>query len=309
MTMRLLLLGAVVCCVLTASPRATAQIVVLKGGQTAPAKGLRRNGATLYNTIDLNGHAGEVGYAIKDVDRLELPEPPQIGQAEQLILTGKPAEAVTLLEPIINAYYPLRDIKGVYWAAASLLKSAGLQAQGKRDEAAALLTLLAEYPFDPHIALTAKARLAGLLALAGKSRAPQAIALADSLLGTTEDSKVLAEVWLAKGRALFVTGDYDNALDAFLHLPVFYSDSPSSTAEALLGCGRCYLKLQDNKRAVRSLLSLQELYPTSPEAAEAKKEIEKGGASLASFVKQVQDDKAEADRKLKELSDHPVSQT
>lgn len=288
---------------------AGAQIVVLKTGQTAPAKGLRRNGATLYNTIDIGGRSGEVGYAIKDVERLDLPEPAQLGQAEQLILTGKPAEAVAMLDPIINAYYPLRDIKGVYWAPAALLKSAALQAQGKRDEATALLTLLAEYPFDPHIALTAKARLAGLLALAGKSRAPQAIALADSLLGTTDDSKVLAEVWLAKGRALFVTGDYDNALDAFLHLPVFYNDNPSSTAEALLGSGRCYLKLQDSKRAVRSLLSLQELYPTSPEAAEAKKEIEKGGASLASFVKQVQDDKAEADRKLKELSDQPGSRT
>lgn len=287
---------------LALGPGAQAQLVVLKSGQTAPAKGLRREGATLYNTIDLNGHSGEVGYAIKDVDHLELPEPPQLGQAEQLILTGKPAEAVTALDPLINAYYPLRDLKGVYWAPASLLKSAALQAQGKRDEATVLLTLLAEYPFDPHIAQTAKARLAGLLALAGKARAPQAIALADSLLGTTEDATVLAELWLAKGRALFVTGDYDNALDAFLHLPVFYDDNPSSTAEALLACGRCYLKLQDPKRAVRSFLSLQELYPTSPESREAKKELDKGGASLASYVKQVQDDKAEADRKLKEVS-------
>lgn len=295
---------------LLAGPQAHGQLVVLKSGQTAPARGLKRSGATLYNTIELNGNKGTVGYAVADIDRLELPEPPQIGQAEQAILTGKPAEAVTLLDPVIASYYPLRDLKGVPWASASLLKSAALQALGKREEATVLLTLLAEYPLDVQIALTAKARLAGLLALAGKSRAPQAISLAETIIGgTSDDSRVLAEAWLAKGRAMFVLNDFDNALDAFLHLPVFYRDSASSTAEALLGCGRCYLKLQDPKRAVRSFMALEERYSTTPEAAEARQEIERGGASLATFVKEVQDSKAEADRKLKEASESASAKT
>lgn len=284
---------------------AQGQIIVLKNGQNAPAKDLRRDGATLYTTIDLNGHAGVVGYPVNSVDHFELPEPPQLGQAEQAILVGKPGDAGPLLDPIIATYYPIRDIKGVYWAPAALLKSAALQALGKREEATVLLTLLAEYPLDPKISLTAKARLAGLLALGGKARAPQAISLADTLIGSTDDSRVLAEAWLAKGRALFVLSDFDGALDAFLRLPVFYDDAAASTAEALLGAGRCYLKLQDAKRAVRSFTALQERYSATPEAAEARKELENGGPELATALKQVSDEKAEADRKLKDLNGNP----
>ena len=278
------------------------QLVVLKNGNTIPAKGLRREGEMLMNQVEIAGRPAETGYPVKDIDHLEIPEPPQLGKAEQDIVIGKPAEAIPLLDPLIAAYYPLRDIKGVYWGQASLLKSAALQALGKRDEATVLLTLLSEYTLDPHISLTAKARLAGLLAMGGKARAPQAITLADAIIGSTDDSGALSEAWLAKGRALFVLNNFDGALDAFLRLPVFYDDNPSNTAQALLGCGRCYLAMQNYKRAARSFIELQERYGTTPEAAESKKEIEKGGREMAAMVKQVLADHAEDDRKLKEAN-------
>jgi tetratricopeptide (TPR) repeat protein len=275
-----------------------AQLIVLKSGQTAPAKNLKRDKQTVLTTIEVAGQAGQTGYAASDIDHLELPKPPQLDQAEQAILTGKPAAALPLLEPVIATYFPLRDLKGNYWAQAALLKSSALEALNKLDEATVLLTLLSEYGIDKTVALTAKARLAGLLALGGKSKAGQAISLADTILASSEDGAVLGEAWLAKGRALFTKDDYEGALLAYLHLPVFYSDNPTATAQALLGSGRSYLALQDTKRAARTFLELQQQYSASPEAAEAKKEIEKGGAAMAKQVKEIQAAQAEAEKKL-----------
>ena len=279
----------------------SAQIIVLKNGQNVTATDLKVDAqGNLHTTVKVGNTVGDQAYRPTEVDRIVIPKPAQIGQAEQALLTGKAAEAVAIIDLVIKAYEPFRKTKGNYWAESVLIKSAALQAQNKVDQALVQLEPLKGYDLDASVALTAKARLAGLLAY-NKTRATEASALADEILKTnTDDQSALGETWLAKGRALYTLQKYEDALLAFLHLPVFYYDSPTSTAQAMLMSGRCYLELEDNEKAVRAFMEVQEQFSTTPEAIEAKREIEKGGSKMAQIVKKLEDKKAEEERKLKE---------
>ena len=127
-------------------------------------------------------------------------------QAEQSLAAGKFAQALAEIEPVVAAQFPFRDIKGNYWTQASLLKSNALLGVGKTADASAMLTQLSLFTLDPAAALTAKARLAGILAQGGKEKAGEAIRLADQIIAGSEDRGVLAEAYLAQGPRLLRAG-------------------------------------------------------------------------------------------------------
>ncbi len=283
---------------LAGAPPCRAQQIILKNGQAVAAQNLKRDGNVLLSNVEVAGQVGQVGYPIANIDHLDLPRPPQMIKAEQALATGKFTQALAEIEPVVAAQFPLRDIKGNYWTQAALLKSSAQLGAGKTADASAVLTQLSLFDMDPDAALAAKARLAGILALGGKDKAAEAIQRTDEVIRATEDRRALAEAYLARGRALLAQGKQQDALLAFLHLPVFYDQQPGSTAAAILGSARCYLALGDTERAVRAFLEVEDQFPALPEAAAAKAEIEKGGARLSGIVTKLRNEKAEADKQF-----------
>ena len=277
----------------------SAQQIILKSGQAITARNLRFDGTQLIGEIEVAGQVGKIGYALTAIDRLEMAKPPQMVQAEGLLATGKFAQAGTAIDPVIASQFPLRSIKGNYWAPASLVKTSAQLGQGKGQDAAALLTQLSLYTLDPSVAATAKARLAGILAQGGKEKAGEAIRLADEIIASSENRGVLAEAYLAKGRACFAQDNFSDALMAYLHLPVFYDGQPTSTAAAVLGSAQCYMALGDTRRGVRTFLEIEDQFPNMPEAATAKAEMEKGGKRLESVATELKNEKADAEKQFR----------
>lgn len=76
-------------------------------------------------------------------------------------------------------------------------------------------------------------------------------------------------------RCLLASKDWDSALLAYLHVPVFYPDQTALMPQVLLGSARAYAGLEDKADAVKTLNELNRRFPASSEAAEAKIDLQK----------------------------------
>lgn len=249
----------------------SAQSLVLRDGTNVPVTRLRREGQTLMSSVA----AGEVGYPVANIARLEFPEPPQIAAASELITQGKLAEAGKDLDPVLAFYAPIRDIPGNYWLAAARLKVNVLLELGREAEAKALLALLAAQALDRPAADLARLRLvAGFPVPPGQE--DKALAACDAILngGESTPRDVDAEAWLLKGKLLLGRREFQPALLAYLHLPTLYYDQRRLQPAALLGSGRAYVGLKDEERARRAFADLQKEFPAAPETTAAKAELQ-----------------------------------
>lgn len=254
-------------------PAASAQTILLRDGTSVPVTRLRREGQTVMNTVS----AGEVGYPVANIARLDFPEPSQLAAAGELLAQGKAAEASRELDPVVNFYGPLRDIPGNYWVAAARLKANALTELGRDTEAKALLTQLAAQTLDRPAADLARLRLlAGFPVPPGQE--DKALAACDAILnaggGANTPRDIDAEAWVLKGKLLLGRKEFQPALLAYLHLPTLYHDQRRLLPAALLGSGRAYVGLKDEDRARRAFADLQTDFPGTAENAAAKSELQ-----------------------------------
>ena len=272
---RLPSLAAAVLAVLPAA--SWAQTLVLRDGTSVPVTRLRREGQTVMNAVS----AGEVGYPVANIARLDFPEPPQLAAAGELLAQGKAAEAGRELDPVVNFYAPLRDLPGNYWVPAARLKANALTELGRDPEAKALWTQLAAQTLDRPAADLARLRLvAGFPVPPGQE--DKALAACDAILnapntasgGNAVPRDIDAEAWVLKGKLLLGRKEFQPALLAYLHLPTLYHDQRRLQPAALLGSGRAYLGLKDEDRARRAFADLQTDFPGTAENAAAKTELQ-----------------------------------
>ena len=104
-----------------------------------------------------------------------------------------------------------------------------------------------------------------------------------------------------------VEDNFEDAILAFLHLPVFYDENPSATAKADLGAGRSYLAIGDKKRAAQSFLQIEESFATLAEAAEAKAEVAKAGPEMEAMVKDLAHEEESARDQMKPVTNENPS--
>jgi len=246
--------------------------VTLADGRMVPASSIRRAGTTLLVTVPVaNGVRGEVGYPIATVRKLEMPEPPQLKSARQLVTDGKAAQALNEIRGVVVLQGDLREIPGNYWAPAALIEVDALIALERDKDAQKLIEQLSAGTKDTELLQSARLALATLWTRSGQ--ADKAIPVFDETIATSKDARTLARAWTSKGDALLAAGDYDGALLAYLRIPIFYSNEDASVPAALLGSARAYEGLGDFDLARESLTQLNKDYATSPEAAVSKDDL------------------------------------
>lgn len=259
---------------------APAQSIVLKDGKIVPTRGLRRTGDTIMATVELPGGTpgkpaptGEVGYALTNVDRLDFPEPPQLRTAPDLITQGKAADVIAQLEPVVKYYEAFRDAPGSWWADAAILKVQALSALGRDAEATPIAEQVARIAADPETQRAAEVQIA--MALVKKGNHARALEIAERALTESRRSATRAPASVIKGECLLVKKQWDDAMLAFLQVPVFYPTEKILLPQSMLGAGRAQFGMEDFPRAKATLNELLKTYAAAPEAALAQAELEK----------------------------------
>ncbi|MDB6151649.1 MAG: hypothetical protein JWL90_102 [Chthoniobacteraceae bacterium] len=258
---------------------AGAQTMLMKDGRVIVAKSMRRQGDLILATQELPGAPGkaptigEVGYPIAQITKLDFPEPAQLKAARDLLLRGKAGEALAQLDSALRYYESFFDAPGSWWAELSLIKLNALNTLGRDKEADPIVDQLLQRASDPEILRAA--RVQGAAKMIRRGDFPKALETCDVILKESSKEGTLANAAIIKGQAHLALKQWDQAMLAFLQIPVLYPDERVLMPASMLGSGRAYFALEDYKSAKETLNDLMAAYGATPEAAAAKVELEK----------------------------------
>jgi len=252
---------------------ASGQNIILKTGQTIETKGVRRSGDMVMTKVQVGASSGEVGYQVSTIGKIAFPEPPQLKTAAAFLSQGQPEKALADIEPVVKYYDPFRDVPGNWWAPAALFKVSALSGMQLDKEAERLGDEIRKSVTDSETARAAQLQRAASLVRRGEYG--KALQLCDTVIKESAKAEVLAEAWVHKGDALLAQRQWDGAVLAYLHVPVFYDDEKLWMPPALLGSARAFRGLEDMERAKRSLNDLTAGYPKSAQANVARAELQK----------------------------------
>ena len=254
-------------------PTLPAQNIILKSGQTIETKGVRRSGDMVMGKVQVGASSGEVGYQASTITKIDFPEPPQLKTTAAFLSQGEPAKALADIGPVVKYYQPFRDISGSWWAQTALLEVAALGGMQLDKEAAALGDEIRKSVTDPETARAAQLQL--VPGLVRQENYAQALQLCDAVIKDSGRSEILAEAWVRKGDAFLAQRQWDGAVLAYLHVPVFYQDEKRWMPPALLGSARAFRGLEDLDSAKKSLNDLTAQFPKSAQAETARAELQK----------------------------------
>jgi tetratricopeptide (TPR) repeat protein len=259
---------------------AHAQNIIMKDGKVIATKGVRRQGDTIMATVELPGgeagkpaKTGELGYPVAQIAKLDFPEPAQLKTAPDLIAQGKGSDALAQLEPIVKYYEGFRDAPGSWWADAALLKVQALASLGRENEAEPLAEQIGRMATDPETKRAADVQVAA--GFARKGNHVRALELAEAAIKESKDPATLAPAYVIKGQCLLAKKEWDDAVLAFLEVPVFYPNEKVLLPQAMLGRGRAHFGMDDLPAAKATLNELIKTYPNAAEAKQAEAELTK----------------------------------
>ena len=252
---------------------ARAQSIILKTGQKIDTLGIRRDGELVMGKVQVGSGSGEVGYNVSQIAKIDFPEPRALKSASDFLTQSQPEKALAEIDPVVKYYEPFKEVPGAWWAQAAAIKVSVLAALRRETEGEALTNEIQKTVTDPETARSVQLRLAG--GLIRKKEFEKAIAICDTAIAQSNDPSLLAEAWIKKGDALLAQRQFDAALLAYLHVPVFFDDEKSFVPAALLGSARAYWRMDDTTQAKKSLNDLIAAYPKSAEATVAQSELQK----------------------------------
>lgn len=271
--MRIIRCSMLACCFFLLKIDILGQNVLLKTGQTVEAQGIRREGEIIMAQVQVGSGSGEVGYHVNQIAKVEFPEPAALKTASQSLGRGDAQKALTEINSVVAYYAQFKDVPGSWWAQAALIKVSALAALQRQPEAELLASDIQKSVVDPETARAAQLRL--VPSLVRKNNFEKALAICEEAIKNSQDETTLANAWTAKGDALLAQKTADEALMAYLHVPVFYYEAKQFMPAALLGSARAYRRLDDVDHAKRTLNELIASYPQSAEAAAAQTELKK----------------------------------
>lgn len=249
------------------------QNILLKSGQTIETKGLRRSSDMVMGKVQVGASSGEVGYQASTIAKIDFPQPPQLKTTEAYLGQDDFKKALAEIRPVVKYYEGFRDIPGNWWAQAALLEVSALGGMQLDKEAETLGDDIRKNSTDPETARAAQLQL--VPGLVRKDNFEKALQLCDAAIKDSTKPAVLAEAWVRKGDALVAQRQWDGAVLAYLHVPVFFEAEKRWMPPALLGSARAFRGLEDLERAKKSLKDLTADYPKSAQAEIARAELQK----------------------------------
>lgn len=207
---------------------------------------------------------------VANVVRVDFPEPDDLSAADDLILKGKYEEALTKAKAVQDLHRLWKDKPGSWYAQASLLVAESLLRQNKYDESARLMSELRNMALPSNLQI--RVTMLDALEQFQKGITGPALAKVKPLAKGGQDADTLARLFLLTGDIQFKRDAFEESLEAYLQIPVFYGAEAAFLPAAELGAARALVRLGRLQDAGESLTRIIERYAGTPEADAAKAE-------------------------------------
>jgi tetratricopeptide (TPR) repeat protein len=251
-----------------------AEKITLKDGRVVETQGVTVKDTTVMAKVELQpGQVGEIGIPLDQIEKVNFAVPVEVTQAVEKLHDGKTIEAGAFADAAMKSQAATKKVPGSPWPTAALVKAQVLMAQGKPQDAKKLSQEVMDTSVDPETKFGAEIHLAAVDALEGKP-AP-AIAVYERVQKESHDPHVLSTAAIFMGQARLDLKQWEDALLAFLQIPVLYPDQKQFLPKALLGAGKAYVNLLDTTRAKASFTEVTTKFASAPEAEEAKAELKR----------------------------------
>jgi tetratricopeptide (TPR) repeat protein len=213
-----------------------------------------------------------VNIPASNVAKMDFPEPPDLQEALTLLSHNKPDEAAAKAAPIVQQFAPFKSVVGSWYPAASMVQ---LEALAQKKDVPAYDKLRGDLK-TINLGPTDMARLSTIDAMQDylKGVVGPALVAVDKIIPTTEDTSVLGKLYLLKGDIQFKRGNFSEALEAYLHLPVFYGTQSAYLPNAELGAARSLQKMARLDDALDMYKAILERYKGEPQAKAAEVELD-----------------------------------
>lgn len=243
----------------------------LKNGRRIPAASVKATASGFAATVTVGATAQTLNFTTKDIARASFREPTGLAEARVLTASGKPEDAAVQLAKLSAELAPFQSVPGSWWHRAAILQMDALAARGKADEAAALV--------DPATAAKLPPEAAALLSdfqqiVAKPSTGPDLkVTSLQALAKRSGDSWLTARAWLEVGNVLAGQGKIEDAVKAWLRVPVFHAAESDLAVRGLVAAARGLQQLERPEDGVKLIADYLSDHLGTPYAAPLQAEI------------------------------------
>jgi tetratricopeptide (TPR) repeat protein len=258
-----------VCCALP--ERAAAQALVLKDGSRLLPEQFAVEGDKVIKKVRIGENTASTPLQMSTLARMEWPRPEELVAAADFMASGKTKEALEVLAKGRAFFEPFKDVPGTWYPDVVL---AQLEAMSNSEDFNGTLKALND---AQKLKLTEEQKLKLKITKLNVERQTSSdyagiIAQAENILAESIDSSVGASVWMIIGDVYTKQKKWEDALMAYLHVPVFYGTQVQKVPEAELQAARTLSKMRRFEDAQSYYTRLEESYKGSGVADTAAKE-------------------------------------
>ena len=244
-----------------------------------PNKGTIRNNQ-VFMTKRIGNVSADVSKRLTEVTRIEwgAARLKVMQLAEEEVLRGDGARALEYIEPVLRFFDPLKKVPGSLWLPAASIKLDALVLLKNDVVLDDFVRELEPLNDGSILGLNDKIAMIKIGQKIRKGFAKAALADINKMISDTANLDHIANLNLLKGNALLGLSRYEDAMETFLRIPVFYGSQTKYIPTSLLGATKAFRGMNTpSNRHLRLdevingyLVEIITTYPYSKEAAEAR---------------------------------------
>lgn len=193
----------------------------LNNGTRYPASSVKPNpDGSFTASTEVGNTIQTVRFTAKDVRRATLAEPKELDEARTLLANNKPEKAIEILDQIDAALTPYQGLPESWWLRAAILRMDALSVMGRNRQAASIAEGGIITKLHPEGAALLQ-DFQQIVTAPGKAPGEKIKSL-QSMSERMLDSWTSARIWLEIGNTQAFQGKIEDAVKAWLRVPVFF---------------------------------------------------------------------------------------
>lgn len=236
----------------------------LADGALLDADSVTLRGGMLVHAREVDDGVGSVErtHPLAEVVRLHWPEPEDLRAARQRLADGDRHGCLALVEPVMRQFAPFARVPGSWWLACARLRLRALDPASEPDELSQAAREVASRTDDAEAVGEARLVLTELEIRAGRARLAQTMLA--SILAEPVPATVRARAWLLRGDIAMAERRFEEAIEAYLRIPVFHSAYSELVPAALVAAEKAFRAYGDDAQADRIAAERRRLEPVAP---------------------------------------------